>query len=271
MYIKECEMVKIVLNNKTQVTKWIKATNIHIVIDEQFEINWIFLKTKKEFRKLFIKVKCDICDMIHDRRIRDLIPEKDYHLCKTCAKIGERNPIYGLFGENNPNFGQTRESIKGDKNPSKRPEVREKISFSKKGTKNFLGKKHTEESKQKISTSNTGQKRSIETVEKIKKARKLQTGSRCPGWKGGITSLIRLMRNNDFYSNWRKIVFERDKYTCQICKNKGYLHAHHIIGVNENLDLIYNVDNGITLCKRCHIEFHKKYGNKNLPKINLCR
>ena len=89
--------------------------------------------------------------MIHDRRIRDLIPEKDYHLCKTCAKIGERNPIYGLFGENNPNFGQTRESIKGDKNPSKRPEVREKISFSKKGTKNFLGKKHTEESKQKTS------------------------------------------------------------------------------------------------------------------------
>ena len=42
MYIKECEMVKIVLNNKTQVTKWIKATNIDIVIDEQLRLIGFF-------------------------------------------------------------------------------------------------------------------------------------------------------------------------------------------------------------------------------------
>jgi 5-methylcytosine-specific restriction endonuclease McrA len=77
-------------------------------------------------------------------------------------------------------------------------------------------------------------------------------------------------RNNQDYFNWRKTIFERDNFTCQICKIKGkFLHGHHIVGVYERFDLIYEVDNGITLCKDCHIDFHNKYGRKNFPNILL--
>lgn len=57
---------------------------------------------------------------------------------------------------------------------------------------------------------------------------------------------------------WRKIVFQRDHYTCQMC---GYLNgsgmsvplnAHHIYSFKYYPDRRTNVDNGITLCEHCH-------------------
>jgi hypothetical protein len=271
MYIKEYEMVKITLTKKTQITKWRNQTGIDIIENEPFEIHWTNLKTKKEERKLFIKVKCDDCDIIFDRRIRDLDINNPIHFCKKCIHKGDRGPIYGLYGENNPNFGQKRDSVAGDKNPAKRIEVREKISKSLKGKPgHMLGKSHKPETKEKIKKSNLGKKRSITTINKIKEKRKLQIGEKCPGWKGGITPFIVKARNNQDYFNWRKTIFERDNFTCQICKIKGkFLHGHHIVGVYERFDLIYEVDNGITLCKDCHIDFHNKYGRKNFPNILL--
>ena len=73
-------------------------------------------------------------------------------------------------GINNPNYGNG-DKIKGDKNPSKRPEVKEKISKSLKGKKfseerkyhisestkgKHLGHNHSEETKLKISISSIG-------------------------------------------------------------------------------------------------------------------
>ena len=58
---------------------------------------------------------------------------------------GENNPMYGRKGENNPNYGRKRteyelqktsEALKGDKNPAKRKEIREKISKSMTGLNN---------------------------------------------------------------------------------------------------------------------------------------
>lgn len=60
---------------------------------------------------------------------------------------------------------------------------------------------------------------------------------------------------------WRKAVFERDGYDCAKCgKHGGKLNAHHKSGYNLDLEKRLNVDNGITLCEQCHINFHKIYG-----------
>ena len=69
------------------------------------------------------------------------------------------------------------------------------------------------------------------------------------------------------YSEWRRQVYERDRYTCQCCGEKGgNLVAHHILNYSEHEELRTNVGNGITLCKTCHKEFHNTYGYKNNTK-----
>ena len=267
-------MVKIILENEGQIKKWHNSTGINIIKNEPFEIHWSFLKTKSEERKLFIKVRCDDCGIIYDRRIRDLKVDVNYHLCKKCVHKGERGPFYGKPINSGLKEACEKMNREGN-NPFSRDSVKKIIKEKQKETiakivAKTTGQKRSEETKKQISISNTGQKRSQETIEKIKAKRKLQFGERNPGWKGGITPLVRLMRNNDNYSNWRKEVFKRDGFTCQMCEDKGiYLQGHHIIGVHEDLNLIYEISNGLTLCKKCHLDFHNKYGRKGFPNILL--
>jgi len=57
---------------------------------------------------------------------------------------------------------------------------------------------------------------------------------------------------------WRKQVYQRDNYTCQICGDRQYrghkveLNSHHIERFSDNEALRVSVDNGITLCISCH-------------------
>ena len=78
--------------------------------------------------------------------------------------------------------------------------------------------------------------------------------------KGRITPHRLLLRTSKEYLEFREQVFQRDDYTCQECKDNkgGNLNAHHIIQVCENIDLIFDVDNGITLCEKCHRKIHFK-------------
>lgn len=77
-------------------------------------------------------------------------------------------------------------------------------------------------------------------------------------WKGGITKENRALRNCARYKEWRKQVFERDNYTCQICKQKRKkLNAHHIEKFSINKLKRFDVNNGITLCEECHRRIHK--------------
>lgn len=69
------------------------------------------------------------------------------------------------------------------------------------------------------------------------------------------------------YQEWRKAVYERDDYTCQMCgKNGGTLNAHHIESYNNNKELRTELSNGITLCEDHHKDFHHQYGNNNTRK-----
>jgi len=76
-------------------------------------------------------------------------------------------------------------------------------------------------------------------------------------WQGGITAEGDTVRKSAKYAEWRAGVFERDHYTCQHCGDMGAcLHAHHVKPFAERKDLRLRKDNGLTLCKECHLNVH---------------
>jgi hypothetical protein len=91
-------------------------------------------------------------------------------------------------------------------------------------------------------------------------------------WKGGVTTLYNKIRRCFEMRQWRSDIFTRDNFTCQICgdKNGGNLEAHHIKEFSKILserniktfdeallcEELWNLNNGITLCEKCHIKKH---------------
>lgn len=80
----------------------------------------------------------------------------------------------------------------------------------------------------------------------------------------------RCLRYSKKANNWRVAVFKRDNYTCQKCKVRGgYLEAHHIKPFAHFPELRFDLNNGITLCRKCHTKtkvgfkkLREKYGKK---------
>lgn len=67
------------------------------------------------------------------------------------------------------------------------------------------------------------------------------------------------------YINWRRHVFNRDSFSCICCGDSrgGNLMAHHLDGYNWCIEKRTDLNNGVTLCKKCHVNFHNKYGYGN--------
>ena len=83
-------------------------------------------------------------------------------------------------------------------------------------------------------------------------------------WKGGITPEKIAIRNSIEMRLWREAVFARDIWTCQKCNIMGeVLNAHHIHNFNDYKELRFAIDNGVTLCEKCHKKFHSINGKKN--------
>lgn len=82
-------------------------------------------------------------------------------------------------------------------------------------------------------------------------------GKNHPAWTGNNID----RRTSVAYLNWRKTVFTKNNYTCILCEQYGgTLNIHHLDGYNWCIAKRMDINNGITLCKRCHIKFHKIYG-----------
>lgn len=87
-------------------------------------------------------------------------------------------------------------------------------------------------------------------------------GKNHPRWKGGITEENHKIRTSLEYKLWRKAVFERDKYICIWCREKGgKLNADHIKPFSLFPELRFAIDNGRTLCRACHLKTDT-YGSK---------
>ena len=81
------------------------------------------------------------------------------------------------------------------------------------------------------------------------------TGKRNPKWNGGVSRDQRDILPE--YRNWRSEVYKRDGWECKICKFKGrMIVAHHIKIWKTFPKLRFKVNNGITLCRRCHCRLH---------------
>ncbi len=129
----------------------------------------------------------------------------------------------------------------------------------------------------------TGRKQSVETREKrsrkltgyvypnVKIAYANRIGKNHWNWKGDSAVekkdlTYRELKSSTRWVRWRKIIFERDDYTCQMCGGRCgtgfdgtvFLEPHHIFPVkwlikNNFLKHIFNPNNGITLCRKCHM------------------
>ncbi len=114
-------------------------------------------------------------------------------------------------------------------------------------------------------------------VEKIKRGEVIyppRGGENHWNWKGGISDIKHLMRRSLAWRGWRRLIFERDNYTCRDCgKSGGYLEPHHIIPLRETLSRAYEINNGITLCRPCHMKTmgkEKSFEAKYLQMVNTC-
>jgi len=131
--------------------------------------------------------------------------------------------------------------------------IRKKISLALTDKKR---KPRTEKTKEKIRRAHLGKKFSEAHREKLSEAHLLR-------WdKIGRKKYTDQHVKDSKYIKWRRTIFIRDNFTCQICKKVGgQLEAHHIKSWKIYPELRYNIDNGITLCKKCHT-FTDNYKNK---------
>jgi len=143
------------------------------------------------------------------------------------------------------------------------------------------GKKHTEKQNKEHSEKMKGRipwnKGLVGVQDQIKRSGKNHPmygkfGSESANWRGGLTPLNILVRESEKYSTWRTSVYKRDDYICQECFQEGYeLEAHHIekfshIMRKNNIktfegalssEKLWDIDNGKTLCKKCHKKLHR--------------
>ena len=122
----------------------------------------------------------------------------------------------------------------------------------------WLGKKHTEEYKQKMSEMFSGEKGNMYGVR----------GKHAPGWRGGKCPLYDQIRHMSEYNRWRKEVYKRDYWTCQLCHKKGgrieadhcrvpfvcLIFIHKIVSLDQARECkeLWDINNGRTLCRPCH-------------------
>ena len=90
-----------------------------------------------------------------------------------------------------------------------------------------------------------------------------QNGSKNPNWKGGLIAYDKYALSIHAFkykmSIWSAKILERDGIKCKLCDSEEKLNAHHIIPVRELEEKdLFNINNGITLCRKCHMKIHLK-------------
>ena len=77
------------------------------------------------------------------------------------------------------------------------------------------------------------------------------------------------LRDSSAMKEWKLSILHRDNFTCKKCNTKKELQVHHILGFSKYPELALNKENGIVLCKECHVVFHSTYGQYNFNEEDL--
>lgn len=153
-----------------------------------------------------------------------------------------------------------------------------------------IGMKPSKKTLKKLSESHKGQHNSIVTEyrkgQKAKNWNGFKKGSIPWNYKGGVASLINMMRTSIEYVTWRNNIFKLNDYTCQDCGERGgdkeahhakisfaklrneFLQQYNQFSIHDDKHILsrlaqnhkpfWDLNNGITLCKKCHKRRHKK-------------
>ena len=78
-------------------------------------------------------------------------------------------------------------------------------------------------------------------------------GTNNPNFKHGLSNDSKRHYNNLDYKLWREAVYKRDSWKCRKCGVGGvYITAHHIKSWAKYPVFRFDIDNGLTLCEKCH-------------------
>lgn len=169
--------------------------------------------TEETKKKIGLGNKGKVRSQAMKEHMRDVILSRPEWLAANTERIKKVRPPEGYRP---PKFF-------GEDNPSKRPEVREKIRQSKLGIARSPG-----------------------SIAKMK-----ETLLR----KFGYAKTDPSLRHTPEMDRWRMLVLVRDNFTCTVCSlmpRTKDLVADHIKPFRNFPELIFEVENGRTLCKSCH-------------------
>ena len=117
------------------------------------------------------------------------------------------------------------------------------------------GYKHSDETIEKIRLGNLGKKYAYKARRKgIKRTfakRPNAFGENHYKWLGGYS---KSQHKGTEYNEWRMAVYKRDGFKCKISNEDciSEIEAHHILSFTKYPELRYEINNGITLCRKHH-------------------
>lgn len=134
----------------------------------------------------------------------------------------------------------------------------------KKGQENlFKGKKHSQETKDKLRAISIADGR-VPWGKGNEPYWRGVTGADHPSFKGGLTPERQAVYSSEDWVTAVKKVWKRDNATCQCCgkhhntaETRGTFHIHHIVSFQVK-ELQTEVSNLVLLCKECHKFVHSK-------------
>lgn len=184
---------------------------------------------------------------------------------------------------------ETREKIrKSNTGKVQSEKSRQKMSLSKigsipwnKGTKGVMiswnkGKtglyKHTQEWRDNLSKKMKGNKYKVGLSSWNKGLLGYKAGELNNMWKGGVSKINKTERQLAMqtikYKLWRSSIFEQNNFTCIECGDRGgRLEADHIKSWRDYPELRYEISNGRTLCKPCHLKIGWSLFKEDNPMI----
>lgn len=220
-------------------------------------------------------VKCSDCGVDFEVSYNTYSKERTVYYCPKCKFKGDRNPNFATtkprqcdikFDLTCTDCGKdfTMSKIRSNKRYEKYGRHL-CMKCSRKGELNpFFGRKFSEEKLQEFSEL----RKAFYDDPILGKQRRNEQSERWSGENNPMYNAADLKPEplRWRYKTFRRKVLERDGFICQKCKEDFFeenLEAHHINSVDWDLHGRRDTKNGICLCKKCHLEFHRIYGKGN--------